>query len=253
MDYRTRFTPTILMAALAALLTAPACSENTGDADAAPDQALADAWPDSKQAPDTGPGSPDVRPDLPAADGPLMDGPLMDGPLQDGPVTRPDQAVRPDAPRPDAAVADSAPGLDGTIAFPTVLGGIWLMGYTSGGSNHFSWVKFSVSSSSGGSAVLLDGSTLTKNTPYWNCSGSTSWNTSSAKNAIQLNFPTGTCTGYRSAVYTFVRFSAAGSYPKGATLQASVTTNVGSVKNLEAYRFPSSQCNAAMSSCTDPL
>jgi len=154
----------------------------------------------------------------------------------------------------DAGSPDDSSGVDGS--YPPLfkdLEGIWLVGW-GGGMNHYSWVRLTVTSSFGGTAIILDGATLTANLPFWSCSGATTWNLASKPDTIQLHFPSPTCTtqGLKSASYTFSNIAPAGSYPKGATHTAQVTTSQPPAA-LEGYRFVATQCNAAMTSCTDPF
>lgn len=153
----------------------------------------------------------------------------------------------------DAKTQDVIPWGDAASSFPYVLNGIWLIGW-GGGLNHYSWARFSVSAASNGKADLLDGKGLKYNVPLWNCSGSTSWNTiSSSSITIQLHWPSGTCTSYKSSNFTFTNFKKPGSYPKGAILEADVSVSPGMPSPLKAYKFPASQCDAAMKTCKDPL
>jgi hypothetical protein len=181
-----------------------------------------------------------------ATDQTATDQTATDGTTEDGPAV--DAGGKPDGPRLDSSTVDGS--------YPPLfkdLEGIWLVGW-GGGMNHYSWVRFTVTSSFGGTAVILDGKTLTVNLPYWNCNGPSSWNLASKPDTIQLHFPSSTCVpqGLKSSSYTFSNIKPASSWPKGATHTAQVTT-FQQPTNLEGYKFPPSQCNAAMTSCTDPL
>jgi hypothetical protein len=66
--------------------------------------------------------------------------------------------------------------------------------------------------------------------------------------------PMSTCNGYKSVSLTFTGFGPPGAYPKGATLQAKVAVSPAvPIGAASGYKFPATQCNAAMTSCTDPL
>lgn len=209
------------------LLFLPSCSdERTVLADAAPDGAISDGsgadktiMQDKTSLDDTGP-PPDKA------------GPTLD-------LTEPA----------DAAISDASG------SFPYTLDGIWLVGWI-GGLNRFSWVKFQATSPSSGKAWILDGKGLSGGTvPYWNCSGATTWNITSKPGTLQLQMPDANCNGYKSSSYTFSGIKAmTASYPKGATHQATVTAYQGSTPaQISGYKFPASQCDAAMAKCIDPL
>lgn len=69
--------------------------------------------------------------------------------------------------------------------------------------------------------------------------------------SILFTFPA-SCPSSMQAEYTFDPFREPGSYPKGAILSATVTSLSGTI-TLQGYRFPDAQCNADMTSCSDPL
>ena len=133
--------------------------------------------------------------------------------------------------------------------------GVWLVGWI-GGLNRFSWVRFKVTSASGGTAQILAGKLAGGTVPFWNCSGSTSWNITSKPETLQLHFPSSLCVpaGLKSSSYSFTKIKAySGSYPKGALKQATVTAYQTTPTTISGYRFPASQCNAAMTTCKDPF
>ena len=206
--------------ALLCCVTAAACSDD--DPVGSADLAVADAAPDrALPSPDRGPGT--------------------DGSAADR------------APGPDAAPAsDRGPGSDAIPYFPSVLDGIWLVGW-SGGLRHFSWIRFSVKAAANGTATVLDGKALPSNAPLWSCSGAASWAITARPRTVQINFPGSTCTGHRSDSYTFANFKQPGVVPKGANLRADVTGTYPSGVKLEAFKFPASQCNAAMTTCKNPF
>lgn len=162
---------------------------------------------------------------------------------------------KPDAklpPKPDQAVpADAYVLTDGAVKFPAVLDGVWLIGW-SGGMHHFSWVRFSVGSPMSGKAQILSGKTLWSNAPFWNCSGATTWGVTAKPYTLQLHFPSGTCSGMKSSVYTFQSFKASGGWPKGAIMEADINQYSPS-GTIKGYKFPASQCDAAMTTCKDPI
>ena len=223
----------VRLALLGLVLLAPGCSDDSSVSNDARvhDAQHADRTPTDQTLSDRSP-----------VDQKGVDTSVSDGPIADGPVA-------------DLGAPDSPPGVDGS--YPALfkdIEGIWLVGW-SGGMNHYSWVRFTVTSSFGGTAVILDGQSLFANVPYWSCSGATSWNLASKPDTIQLHFPSSTCVpqGLKSSSYTFSNIKpATGSWPKGATHTAQVTTSLQPT-SLEGHRFPKTQCDAAMTSCTDPL
>ncbi len=142
---------------------------------------------------------------------------------------------------------------DGNTGFPQALDGIWLVGWI-GGLNRFSWVRFSVTSKTGGTAIINKGTLTGGTVPYWSCSGSTTWNITSKPNTIQLHYPSATCTGMKSESFTFTSITPfTGSYPKGAQFEAKIQALTSTPTTVSGYKFPSSQCDATMTTCKDPL
>jgi len=119
--------------------------------------------------------------------------------------------------------------------------------------NHFSWVSIRSTSpgSWGGTADFLSGDNLFANSPLWPCSGQGTWMIPQKPNSIFLGFPT-SCPSGLEAEYSFEPFSSPSGYPKGAILAAKVMPLSGNPP-LDGYKFPDAQCNADMTSCTDPL
>ena len=192
-----------------------------------------------------------------AADKAVSDGPVVDKTtLLDKKVPKDTTTLKDKAkPQVDLFKPQDAAIKDASGSFPHTLDGIWLVGWI-GGLNRFSWVKFQATSASGGKAWILDGKGLSGGTvPYWNCSGSTSWNITSKPDTVQLHMPGSTCNGYKSSNYTFANITPmTASYPKGATHQATVTAYQGATPaQISGYKFPASQCDAAMTKCVDPL
>ncbi len=214
------------------------------DTDTSTDAGVLDGPPADTGSPDAGSDQSPAKDQLAKVDLPAMDLPV-----------KPDSKPKVDLPAKDLSVKpDASVKVDGTSTFPKVLDGVWLVGWF-GGLNRFSWVRFQVSSPSSGKAWILDGKGLSGGTvPYWNCSGATSWNLASKPNTVQLHFPSPTCTGYKSASYTFAKISAfSGTYPKGATHKADVQPYPGNPSLVQAYKFAASQCDSKMTKCTDPL
>ncbi len=156
----------------------------------------------------------------------------------------------------DAAPAADGPGeasqADAPVVdagdLPSTLEGIWLIGWV-GNVNHYSWVRFD-SLQGGGMADYLPGTNLTANTPYWTCSGAGSWGLTQKPQTVMLTFPA-SCNA-QPLVLTFDSFKPHSGYPMGATLDASVTVD-GTGQTLNGWKFPSSQCDAAMTSCNNPF
>ena len=160
----------------------------------------------------------------------------------------------------DSHAADTAPARDATLTsdgnagFPQVLDGVWLVGWM-GGLNRFSWIRFSVTSLAGGTAIINRGELSGGGTvPYWDCSGSTTWNITAKPDTIQLHYPSSLCTGTKSGTFTFTSIKPfADPYPNGAQLVAAIQALTSSPATISGYKFPPDQCDAAMTSCKDPL
>ena len=154
--------------------------------------------------------------------------------------------------RQDSSAVDVATAVDTMPSFIDQIDGIWLVGWM-GDMNHFSWVRIGVVSRGlgAGSADFLAGDDLTINSPYWQCSGQGRFVASEKPNSILFTFPA-SCPSGIEREYTFDPFQSPGSYPKGAILAATVTPLSG-VSALQGYKFPDTQCNADMTSCSDPL
>lgn len=219
MTCRNRLSTATLL--LASIWLIAACGSSTTRVDAA----IADV------------GLPDVL-DATAHDSALGDGPASDTSTRDGLAT--------DTLAQDVAVSDLG------ASFATSVAGIWLIGW-SGGMNHYSWVRFTPTSASSGDAEINDGAALAINGPFWPCNGKGSYDLVAQPRSIQLHFPSSLCNGMKSSVLTFSSFTAASGYPPGALDSASVTISSSAGSPVEAYRFPSTQCDASMTTCTDPF
>ncbi|MCK5798698.1 MAG: hypothetical protein KAI47_16010 [Deltaproteobacteria bacterium] len=194
------------------------------------------------------PTSDDVKVDDANVDTARVDGGAVDGPGTDAHVD-----VAADLPHGDLpSVKDLPPGSDLPGGFMGDITGVWLIGWT-GGLRHYSWLRLTPTSSTGGDAMILDGSALPSNTPYWACSGKTTWNLASKPRTIQLHFPSGNCSSMRSAAYTFGKLTSAGAFPKGALWKTTVKDSNQPTLSLEGFRFPLTQCDAKMTSCTAPF
>ncbi len=236
--------PRALHASLALALALAACSDDpTSNPDAGPDQSVADLYrppdrspPDGHLAGDKLPPPMDKAPPVDLPNGPDKASPMDAAPLEGG------------------AATDQFPSGDAGV-LANLLDGTWLVGWI-GGLNRFSWVRFEAVSCCGGKAHILAGKMSGGTVPYWNCTGSTTWNITSKPMTFQLHFPSSTChpNGLKSASFTLSNYKAySGTYPKGATHHATLTTAPGSPTQVTAYKYPASQCNKAMTSCKDPF
>jgi hypothetical protein len=121
--------------------------------------------------------------------------------------------------------------------------GTWLIGW-SGGMDHYSWVRLEPA----GLARFLDGAELSGNAPFWNCNGAGSWHLAAKPDTVALYFPAGCDPAF--AALTFANLAPATGYPPGAILTGSVEWSP--TQTVEAYKFPDTQCDALMTTCTDP-
>ncbi|HEX7668414.1 MAG TPA: hypothetical protein VF395_02465 [Polyangiaceae bacterium] len=133
-----------------------------------------------------------------------------------------------------------------SITAPGVLEGTWLVGW-SGGLNHYSWVRFAAD----GSADVLDGAAIGTNAPYWPCNGRGSWVFAQKPETVFLTLPAGCTTA--TDVLTFTGFQAPQGFPKAAVLGAHLEAGAGTPTPLDAWKFPPTQCDAALETCTDPF
>lgn len=193
----------------------------------------------------------------PVTDGYLGDtSPLTDAQPADA---RPaDLATVVDAPLVDATTAADAQPVDAsTIAdlntdFPQLLDGVWLMGWI-GGLNRLSWIRFDISSPMAGTAIINSGTLSGGTMPYWNCSGVASWNVTAQPNTFQLHYPSAECTGMRSGTFVLTRIGPpTRSYPN-VQMEATFDAYGVNPSAILGYKFPPDQCDAAMTSCTDPF
>ena len=144
--------------------------------------------------------------------------------------------------------------LGAPTAFPDLFEGTWLFGW-SGGLNHRSWIRFSAMGTttsdaaqpgSGTVDILAGEDAVSTNMPYWPCSGRGRWFITQMPDTISIELPAG-CTS-PSEVYTVTSIGASPSYVPGS-LQRVALTRAGFGMPIEAFRFPDSQCDAAMTVC----
>lgn len=149
------------------------------------------------------------------------------------------------------AIGDTPQEVDQITAFLQSLNGVWLIGWI-GDLNHFSWARFRSAQPGDwyGTVDILAGGDMALNAPYWPCSGQGEWMIPQKVNSVYITFPA-SCPDGIEPEYTFESFHGPGPYPGGAILAATMSTLGGT--SLEGYKFPDSQCNAAMTSCSDPL
>lgn len=130
-----------------------------------------------------------------------------------------------------------------SIANPGALEGLWLIGW-SGGANHFSWVRIEP----GFELTVNDGAALAGNLPHFACNGAGSWLLTAKPETLGLQLP-GDC-GFASL--TFAKWLGTPPWPEGCLQEVLLEDNLVSTP-LSACRFPPSQCDEAMTACTDPL
>jgi hypothetical protein len=163
----------------------------------------------------------------------------------DGPADVPDGGQ-------DSGASDGALDVSNMTDFITLMNGIWLVGWM-GDLNHYSWVRIrsNPAGSGTGTADFLAGNDLAINSPYWQCSGQGQWMIPQKPDSILFTFPL-TCSSLIEREYTFDPMQSPGTYPRGAILMATVTPLSDSAA-VAGYKFPDTQCNADMTSCSDPL
>jgi hypothetical protein len=177
--------------------------------------------------------------------------------------------VSDDAGQDAARTDDGAPPVDGLVlpdgptqrddggrAFPAILEGVWLVGW-SGGMNHFSWVRFGLMASrtmEKKDLWILQGADIIGNLPFWSCSGQGTYWMGAAGNTIYIDFPSTTCVpGKTGEGYVWSDFALPGSpAPPGAILTATVKTQA-TLQALEGIKYPDDWCDAAMTSCKAPF
>jgi hypothetical protein len=129
-----------------------------------------------------------------------------------------------------------------SILNPGALEGIWLIGW-SGGAHHYSWVRIEPDFT----VTVNDGAALSSNIPYFACNGPGQWMFTAMPETLGLILPD---CGFHSL--TFLEWTGTPSWPIGC-LQAALVDHLGAPTRITACRFPASQCDAAMSTCVDPL
>jgi hypothetical protein len=138
------------------------------------------------------------------------------------------------------------------LSFPTILKGIWLIGW-SGGLNHYSWARFACAAADcwSGTVDIRSGADLYTNMPFWPCDGQGQWMVTAKPNTVDITMPAA-CADAGFQAFTFETFTPAAGWPKGAVVVSTVSWLNGPM-SLDGYKFPDSQCDAAMTACTDPL
>jgi hypothetical protein len=144
--------------------------------------------------------------------------------------------------------------VDTPVAFPRLFEGTWLFGW-SGGLNHRSWIRFSALGTTGNDAaqpgsgtvdILAGEDAVASNMPYWPCSGQGRWFITQIPDTISIELPTGCASAIE--VYTVTSIETSPGYVPGS-LQRVALTRGGYGVPIEAFRFPDSQCDAAMTVC----
>jgi hypothetical protein len=130
-----------------------------------------------------------------------------------------------------------------SILNPGALEGIWLIGW-SGGANHFSWVRIEADAK----ITVNDGAALVANLPYYECNGPGGWMITAKPETIMLELPAD-CSW---SSLTFSKWTGTPAYPPGCLQEVIVEDNT-TASIIGAWRFPPDQCDAAMTSCTDPF
>jgi hypothetical protein len=141
-----------------------------------------------------------------------------------------------------------------TESWPDVIDGIWLIGTYPGDPNRFSWIRFASDVHGvSGTVDILSGADLTNNIPWWGCSGRGAWFMSRAPDTITIDLPAA-CSQARFTFWFENLYPAdiIHRYPPGMTLEAALKEPPQPTP-LAAYKFPASQCDAAMTACADPL
>jgi hypothetical protein len=124
----------------------------------------------------------------------------------------------------------------------------------SGGLDHYSWMKFTQSAPGqpNGQWAALD-LACASCTGYFPCEGNDGLFISSSAPAptLTLQYPQA-CSGATSETWTIQGFVSPVSFPPGALLQMNVQVGSGG-QMIQAFQYPSSQCNAGFTSCTSPF
>jgi len=158
----------------------------------------------------------------------------------------------------DASWDAPLPRLDASHSFPELFEGIWLFGW-SGGSNHFSWIRFSALSPATatdppppgyGTVDILEGKdAVNSNLGFWACSGQGRWFITQMPNTISIELPAG-CPSSSPQAYTVTAIQEGpAAFLRPGSSQRVVLAR-GALTPIEAFRYPDGQCDAAMTTCT---
>lgn len=154
--------------------------------------------------------------------------------------------------------ASGSVGVSGSSAasLPDYLPGLWILGW-SGGLDHYSWVRFSpYDATQGGRIDLLDSPDSGAWDPFFACEGMGRWYLTARPQTVELWLPT-LCG--QDAKFTFTVESVGPASPVGifakasqqASLQTTSSTSTGG-NPITAFKYPDSQCDAAMTTCKAP-
>jgi hypothetical protein len=137
--------------------------------------------------------------------------------------------------------------------------GPWLIGW-SGGMDHFSWLRFTPVTETGGKLHLLE-SKCGSCTGYFNCEGEgTYWigpagnpnDPNSSTIAVELPASCSAAGAPSTDSLLITNIAPANGFPASAERTASVFQE-GSQNWLEGYQYPPSQCDAAFAMCSSPF
>jgi hypothetical protein len=189
--------------------------------------------------------------------------PDLDGGIDLAEAGNPDRAPSLDAGGPDldrnASWDASLARLDVSRSFPELFEGIWLFGW-SGGSNHFSWIRFSALSADPASPgtgtvdILAGKDAVVSNLGFWPCDGQGHWFITQRPDTISIELPPA-CPPTSDQTYTITAIQdGPGTFLRPGSAQR-IALSGGSLAPVEAFRYPDSQCDAAMTACTpvDPV
>lgn len=138
---------------------------------------------------------------------------------------------------------------DAIADFVQAVDGVWLVGW-SGGANHYSWMRFSLTTEGQGVLEVLDPTDVLSNIPFWNCQGVGSWNVAARENTLFLSLPKG-CDPPAEAI-TFGPFEKIDR--PGVLFRSAIEINsTPTFDNVEGFKVESSRCDAAFTVCEGPF
>jgi hypothetical protein len=164
-------------------------------------------------------------------------------------------------PNAGASASESSGGTTNAVttnlSLPSELPGTWLIGWT-GGLEHYSWIRcLAYDVSLGGRVEILNvEGNVAVWTSYLGCEGRGTWYLTAMPNTIELRLPVG-CSQDARVEVIFVSFRAGpgvGMFTKAigvANVQVTGLSPSGG-NPINAFRYPDSQCDAAMTSCQLP-